>query len=124
MNGFTGTAEISRVENEVLRLRRLQSEGRHDAALDGARAMLGDWPRNRDLLLIEACSLRYLLRTNAALESLARLETLQPTFSLLHQERGLCFIAMREAPAAIDSLLRAVNTNPALPMAWKMLEGL
>ena len=117
-------ADMSPVESEVLRLRRLQGEGRHEGAVAGARAMLADWPRNRDLLLIEAFSLRHLMRIDEAMESLARLETLQPNFSLLHQERGLCFVAKRDAPAAIDALLRAVNINPALPMAWKMLEGL
>ena len=117
-------ADISLVEAEVLRLRRLQSEGRHDVALAGAQAMLVDWPRNRDLMLVEAFSLRHLLRIDEALATLARLELLQPKFSLLHQERGLCFVARREAAPAIDALLRAVNLNPALPMAWKMLEGL
>ncbi len=124
MIGLAATAEISPVEAGVLRLRRLQGEGQHEAAVAGARAMLADWPANRDLWLIEAFSLRHLLRLDEAMESLARLETLQPRYSLLHQERGLCFVAMRDAPRAIGSLLRAVNINPALPMAWKMLEGL
>jgi tetratricopeptide (TPR) repeat protein len=124
MNALAATAETSPVEAEVLRLRRLHGEGKHEAALAGARAMLADWPRNRDLLLLEALALRHLLRFDEALASLERLERLQPKFSLLHQERGLCFVARRDAPAAIDALLRAVNINPALPMAWKMLEGL
>jgi tetratricopeptide (TPR) repeat protein len=124
MNAPAALADTSPVESEVLRLRRLQSEGRHEAALAGARAMLADWPRNRDLLLLEAHSLRHLLRMDEALASLERLESLQPRFSLLHQERGLCFVARRDAPRAIDALLRAVNINPALPAAWKMLEGL
>jgi tetratricopeptide (TPR) repeat protein len=124
MNALAAMADTSPVETEVLRLRRLQSEGRHEAALAGARAMLADWPRNRDLLLLEALSLRHLLRLDEALASLTRLESLQPTFSLLHQERGLCFVARRDAPRAIEALLMAVNINPALPMAWTMLEGL
>jgi tetratricopeptide (TPR) repeat protein len=117
-------ADISPVEAEVIRLRRLQGEGRHEAALSGVRPMLADWPRNRDLLLLEAISLRHLGRIDEALEGLTRLEGLHPAFSLLHQERGLCFVARREAAGAIDALLRAVNINPALPRAWKMLEGL
>jgi tetratricopeptide (TPR) repeat protein len=124
MNALPAMADTSPVEAEVLRLRRLQGEGMHEAALAGARAMLADWPRNRDLLLLEALSLRHLLRIDEAMASLDRLESLQPKFSLLHQERGLCFVARRDAPAAIDALLRAVNINPALPMAWKMLQGL
>jgi predicted Zn-dependent protease len=124
MTPLAAMADTSPVETEVFRLRRLQGEGRHEEALAAARAMLADWPKNRDLLLVEAFSLRHLGRIDEALESLARLENLQPQFSLLHQERGLCFVARRDAPRAIDALLRAVNTNPALPMAWKMLEGL
>jgi tetratricopeptide (TPR) repeat protein len=124
MNAPAVMVDSSLVETEVRRLRRLQGEGGHEAALAGARAMLADWPRNRDLLLIEAVSLRHLLRIDEAMASLDRLEGLHPKFSLLHQERGLCFVARRDAPAAIDALLRAVNINPALPMAWKMLQGL
>ena len=32
----------------------------------------------------------------------------------MHQERGLCHVARKDAPQAIDALLRAVNINPAL----------
>jgi tetratricopeptide (TPR) repeat protein len=124
MTAPAALAEPSPVETEVVRLRRLQNEGRHADALAGARAMLAAWPRNRDLLHLEAFSLRHLGRIDEALASLARLESLHPKFSLLHQERGLCLVARRDAPGAIDALLRAVNINPALPMAWKMLEGL
>src|SRR6202000_3518203 len=60
----------------------------------------------------------------ASLAPLARLERLQPRFSRMHQERGLCHVARKDAPAAIDALLRAVNINPALPQSWTMLEGL
>src|SRR5262249_7540989 len=59
-----------------------------------------------------------------ALATLDRLEILQPRFSRLHQERGLCHVARKDAPRATDSLLRAVNINPALPRSWSMLEGL
>ena len=31
--------------------------------------------------------------------------------------------ALKNAPRAIISLLVAVNLNPALPLSWKMLEG-
>jgi tetratricopeptide (TPR) repeat protein len=112
------------IELEVARLRRLQQDGRHAEAVDGARALLDALPENRDLLLIEAASLRHLLRLNEALAVLDGLERLQPRFSRLHQERGLCHVARRDAPAAITALLRAVNINPALPMSWSMLEGL
>ena len=115
---------VSSVELEVGRLRRLQREGRHDEALDGAQSLLGDVPENRDVLLILAISQRHLLRIPEALATLDRLEALRPRFSRLHEERGLCFVALKDAPRAIEALLRAVNVNPALPASWRMLEGL
>jgi tetratricopeptide (TPR) repeat protein len=113
----------SKVEREVERLRGLQKAGRHEEALAGAEALLQDLPENRDLLLTAATSLRCLMRIPESLETLDRLEQTHPRFSRLHQERGLCFVALRDAPRAIESLLRAVNINPALPMSWRMLEG-
>src|ERR1700740_287658 len=111
------------VEAEIGRLRQLQADGRHAEALEHARALLGEFPENRDLLLSAAGSLRRLLRIDEALAALATLAGLQPRFSRLPQERGLCHVARRDAPAAIAALLRAVNINPALPMSWRMLEG-
>jgi predicted Zn-dependent protease len=111
------------IEQELVRLRRLQRDGRHAEALRDAQALAEDRPENRDLLLVTATSLRCLARIDEALALLARLELLQPRFSLLHQERGLCYVALKDAPHAIEHLLRAVNINPALPMSWRMLEG-
>ncbi len=108
----------------MLRLRRWQAEGRHAEALRDALARLAAVPENRDLLLIAAVSLRHLRRIPEALAMLDRLEASRPRFSRLHQERGLCHVARKDAPAAIDALLRCVNINPALPAAWSMLEGL
>jgi predicted Zn-dependent protease len=125
---FAGVMETtvepsSPIESQVVRLRRLQKDGRHDEALQGAQSLLRELPENRDLLLIEASSLRHLQRIPEALAKLERLERLQPRFSQMHQERGLCFVALKDARRAIDALLRAVNINPALPMSWRMLEG-
>ena len=124
MEATADLASFASTETEVLRLRQLHSQGRHAEALDGARALLGDFPENRDLLLIQASSLRHLMKISEALAVLERLERLQPRFSLMHQERGLCHVARKDAPQAVDALLRAVNINPALPMSWRMLEGL
>ncbi len=112
------------MEQDVARLRRLQKEGRHAEALRGAQSILPDAPENRDLLLIAATSQRHMQRVPEALEMLARLERTQPRFSRLHQERGLCYVGLKDAPRAIESLLLAVNINPALPASWKMLNGL
>ena len=113
----------SPLEQEVVRLRQLAGAGHHAEALAQLEAPLGDYPENRDLLLIRAVGERHLGRLDAALATLATLGELHPNFSLMHQERGLCHVARKDAPAAIEALLRAVNINPALPMSWRMLEG-
>jgi tetratricopeptide (TPR) repeat protein len=111
-------------EQEVARLRRLQAEGRDEQALGDALALLEGLPENRDLLLIAATAYRRLSRLSEAKTLLARLEALQPRFSRMHQEWGLCHVGERDAPNATDRLLRAVNLNPALPASWKMLARL
>jgi len=117
-------AASSTIEPEVAGLRTLQNAGRHNQALHGAQVLLGRYPENRDLLLIAAISLRHLMRIDEALATLERLDALKPGFSRLHQERGLCFVARKDAPQAIKCLLRAVEINPALPASWSMLAGL
>jgi tetratricopeptide (TPR) repeat protein len=116
-------AETISVEDEIARLRGLQQEGRHAEALAGAQALLERLPDNRDLLLIAASGQRHMGRLDVALGTLVHLEASQPRFSLMHQERGLCHVARKDAAAAIEALLIAVNLNPALPMSWRMLEG-
>src|SRR5579863_9283296 len=113
----------SSTEQELVRLRGLQQAGRHAEALKGATALLGDRAQDRDLLLIAASSLRRMLRIPEAMALIDRLETLEPRLSLLHQERGLCYMALKDAQNAVASLLRAVSINPALPMSWRMLQG-
>jgi tetratricopeptide (TPR) repeat protein len=117
------TKTLSAIEAEVTTIRRLQKEGRHAEALDAAETQLAGQPENRDLLLAAAVSLRALGRIDDALRVLDRLETLHPRYSQMLQERGLCHVARKDAPAAIDALLRAVAINPALSMSWRMLEG-
>jgi tetratricopeptide (TPR) repeat protein len=112
------------IEQEVRRLRKMQNEGRHAETLRNVQRLVCDFPENRDLLLIEAISLRHLLCIPEALAALERLERLQPRFSRLFQERGMCYVALKDAPLAIDALLRGVNINPALPASWRMLESL
>ena len=119
----TDAVTSSPVEQELRRLREDQRAGRHDEAFQNAQALLQALPENRDLLLISASSLRHLGKIAEALTVLDKLEQAQPYFSQMYQERGLCFVALKDAPRAIDALLRAVNINPALPMSWRMLEG-
>ena len=112
------------IEEEVRRLRVLQREGRHPEVVSATEEWVQRLPENRDLMLILACSQRHLGRIDSALATLGQLEGQHPRFSRLHQERGLCHVAQKDAPNAIDALLRAVNLNPALPTSWSMLERL
>src|SRR5208337_3845601 len=114
----------SPVELEVRRIRELLKGGQHAESLRAAQALVGQVPENRDVLYLLAISQRFMQRTSDALATLARLEQCHPAFSRLYQERGHCYVVLREAPQAIDAFLRAVNINPALPASWGMLEGL
>jgi tetratricopeptide (TPR) repeat protein len=86
--------------------------------------MLVTVPENRDILYLRAYSQRMLGDIPAALATLVTLEQLHPQFSRLFQERGQCYVALKQAPQAIDAFLRGVRINPALPASWSMLEGL
>ena len=124
MDPTAAEAPPSQVELEVRRIRELLKSHQHGEALRAAEALAVEVPENRDVLYLIAMSLRYLGRTPEALATLERLERCHPRFSRLHQERGHCYVALRDAPRAIDAFLKGVNINPALPASWSMLEGL
>ncbi|TLY95996.1 MAG: sulfotransferase family protein [Gammaproteobacteria bacterium] len=114
----------SAVELEVRRIRQLVSERRFAEGLQAADALLVAVPENRDVLYLRAQAQRLLGDIPAALATLAALEQLHPRFSRLHQERGHCYVVLKQAPQAIDAFLHGVHINPALPASWSMLEGL
>jgi tetratricopeptide (TPR) repeat protein len=114
----------SAVELEVRRTRELLKERRFADALRATQALLAQFPENRDVLYLRAVAQRHLGDISQALATLASLEQLHPRFSGLFQERGHCYVTLRQASQAIDAFLRAVNINPALPASWRMLEGL
>ena len=124
MTDLLEAAPVSTVEAEIFALRRLLAEGRHDEVLAQTAARLPDLPDNRDLLVLKAAGHRHLRQVDEAMAVLDRLEALQPHFSRLHQERGLCFVQRKDADKAIQSLLIAVHINPALPQSWSMLAKL
>src|SRR6185369_8172502 len=95
-----------------------------EPALRAAQRLASGSPTNRDVLYSIAVCQRYLRNETAALQTLARLQTLHPGYSRLYQEIGYCRVGMRDGPAAIEAFLKAVNRNPALPGSWAMLERL
>jgi tetratricopeptide (TPR) repeat protein len=118
----TSPASVSRPE--AARIRALIRQRNFAAALAAGEALLAESPHHRDALLFVAIAQRYLGRIEAALRTLATLERHHPRFSRLHEERGHCLVALRQAPQAIEAFLLAVNINHALPSSWRTLEGL
>ena len=112
------------IEREVGRIRELSRSGRHSEALAAAEVLAARAPQNRDSLYLIAANQRCLSRIPEALATLQRLEQQHPRFSLLYQERGYCYMTLRDAPRAVDAFLRGVNINPALAASWTMLERL
>jgi len=115
---------FSPLELQIQRIRQLQTEGQHAQALQEAQTLLREAPDHYEVLYLVARSQRYLGQIDAALQTLARMEQEHPHYSRVHEERGHCYVVLRDAPRAIDALLRAVNINPALPSSWNLLEGL
>ncbi len=111
-------------EAEVEQMRRLVQSSRFAEALEAAGARARRHPSDREALYMMAVSLRYLGRIDEALVTLQQLETYHRRFSLLFQERGHCHVTRKDAPAAIEAYLRAVNLNPALPASWSKLQVL
>ena len=114
----------SRVEAEVTRIRALLQQSQFAPALAAAVALRAEVPENRDVLYMIAVAQRHLLRIPEALQTLEHLERIHPNYSRLFQERGHCYVGLRQAQSAIDAFLRAVNINPALPASWSVLNGL
>jgi tetratricopeptide (TPR) repeat protein len=121
----TATAHVtSTVESEVSRIRALVKERRFAEGVAAATTLLCQVPENRDVLHLLALGQRQLIRPADALATLEQLERFHPGYSRLYQERGHCYVAMKDAPQAIQAFLQAVAINPALAASWGMLEGL
>ncbi len=124
MNEAATTAPPTAIEREVSRLRLLLEQGHYPEALAGATALLARVPENRDAWYLLAVSQRFMQMIPEALATLGEFERIHPGYSRLHQERGHCHVARRDADAAIEAFLRAVNINPALPASWNALRTL
>ncbi len=112
-----GAADLPRIRALIRRREFVQ-------ALAAGEDVLAATPDERDALLFVAIAQRYLGRVGDAQHTLATLARHHPRFSRLHEERGHCYVALKDAPQAIEAFLMAVNINHALPASWSMLEGL
>src|SRR3984885_13699567 len=112
------------VELEEQRIRGLVREHRFGEAVGAAASLRTRYPENRDVLYLLALAQRQTRQTANALDTLAEMERFHPGASRLYEERGHCYVALKDAPRAIEAYGRAVQINPALPPAWSMLEGL
>ncbi len=110
--------------SEAARIHSLVRQGKYAETLAAAEALLAESADHRDVLLCAAVAQRYLGRTAEALNTLGTLERHHPRFSRLHEERGRCFVDMKQAPQAIEAFLQAVTINHSLPGSWSMLAGL
>jgi tetratricopeptide (TPR) repeat protein len=112
------------VELEVQRIRGLVQTHRFGEAVAAAGPLRTRVPENRDVLYLLALGQRHTGRVTDALDTLADMERYHPGASRLYQERGHCYVALKDAPHAIEAYERSVGINPALPDAWSMLERL
>jgi predicted Zn-dependent protease len=114
----------SSTASDAARFRALLKERRFSELLLFGRARLAEKPDEREALLFVAIAQRYLGQVGDALATLETLERHHPRFSRLFEERGRCFVEMKQAPPAIEAFTRAVSLNHSLPGSWSMLEGL
>jgi len=112
------------VEIDINRVWELTESLRHTEALVALSALAIRLPESRDVLYLQALNLRFVDRGADALAVLARLERLHPRYSRLYQERGQCYLVLRDLPKAIDAFVQGVRINAALPYSWEMLERL
>jgi tetratricopeptide (TPR) repeat protein len=92
--------------------------------MSSSAELLSQFPQNRGELYRQAMNLRLLNHFDEALGVLERLQQLHPGYSRLYEERGRCYLALNNAPQAIDAFWQAVNINAALPASWQMLHTL
>jgi tetratricopeptide (TPR) repeat protein len=124
MNATDATPGAAVNAAELAGLAELLRQRRFAEALLAGEALLARVPGHRDTLLYMASSQRFLGRIPEALRTLEILQQHHPRFSRLYEERGHCYVELRQAPQALEAFLAAVNINNALPASWNMLEGL
>ena len=90
-------------------------------ALEQAREILKSVPGHPIATLVVGMAQRLLGDVSAALATLEPLARNQPTAGAVHYEHGLVLAAVGRGEDAVRALRRAVELNPALPGAWRVL---
>ena len=124
MNSTHTQTAAATAASDFSQLRALLTQRRFSEVLTAGQALLAAAPEHRDALLFVAIAQRNLGQVADAFKTLEILESHHPRFSRLHEERGQCFVVLRQAPQAIEAFQLAVGANYALPASWSMLEGL
>src|SRR5215218_9387009 len=109
---------------DLRQLQQLIEQNSFDEALVSCDRLLEHSPGHRDLLYMRAVTLRHLQRVPEALATLEVLEDAHPTYPRLFQERGHCYVFLKQASEAIQAFAHAVGLNPALPASWRLLASL
>ena len=109
---------------EIEDIRALLKAQRFAEAAETAGRLAAAAPDHRDALYLLALAQRQQHRPAEALATLEQLERHHPRFSRLYQERGHCYVALKDAPRAIAAYRKAVEINATLSATWGMLEGL
>jgi tetratricopeptide (TPR) repeat protein len=118
------TGPSSSDDPEVRDIRELLKARRFADAAQKAARLAAASPGHREALYLLALAQRQQQRLRDALATLEELERHHPSFSRLFQERGHCYVALKDAPRAIAAYRRAVEINTTLVATWSMLEGL
>ena len=124
MQASDAAPALSEMDIILPRLREALGRGQFEQVLQVADALLAAHRGHKELLYLIAVSQRMLQRIHEALTTLASLEAYHPRYSRVFQERGHCYVFLREAPKAIEAFEHAVRFNPALPASWQALERL
>ena len=109
---------------ELGEIRALLKARQFAAAGEAAVRLAARAPGHREALYLLALAQRQQQRPTDALATLDEVERHHPRLSRLFQERGHCYVALKDAPRAIAAYRKAVEINATLTASWGMLEGL
>jgi tetratricopeptide (TPR) repeat protein len=115
---------IASTSDQLGRIRDLTRAQQYEQALLASEMLRNGAPENGDVLYLLAVNQRCLQRIPAALATLEQLEREHPLLARLYQERGYCYMNLRDTSLALLAFERAVSINPTLIASWTLLDTL